>query len=374
MTLLHKGRVLVTGGAGLIGSHLTDLLIQTGYDVTVLDFLEPQTHPNGKPAWVNPKARFIHGNILNEQDLKNTLQGVNFVFHQSAFVGFTEENSKYFEVNGCGTAQLFECIFKYKLPVQKVVVASSQAVYGEGAYICKKDGLQFPPVRSLEALKKKHWELTCEKCGYPLGPAFTSEEKRRDGESPYALSKELEERLALFCGKKFGVAVTALRYGVTYGPRQSVFNPYTGVVSIFSTRLLNDLAPLIYEDGNQSRDFVYVKDIARANLFAAEHPSTDGQVFNVGTGKPTEIAGLARILAGIYKKPIEPEICGKFRHGDVRHLVLDPSKLKKLGFTIETSLSEGLSHFAEWMESQGKVEDVFSKAYEKLKQNRVVCD
>lgn len=367
-------KALVTGGAGLIGSHLVDLLIEKGHEVTILDDLDPQTHPKGKPAWVHPKARFIKGSVLNEQDLKNALSEVNYVFHQAAFVGFTEENSKYFEVNGCGTAQLFECIFKYKLPVRKVVVASSQAVYGEGAYTCKKDGLQFPPVRPLEDLKNKRWELKCEKCSGPLEPAFTSEEKRRDGESPYALSKELEERLALFCGKKFGVTVTALRYGVTYGPRQSVFNPYTGVVSIFSTRLLNDLAPLIYEDGKQTRDFVYVKDIARANLFAAENSSTDGQVFNVGTGKAMGVAELARTLAGIYKKTIEPGICSQFRHGDVRHLVLDASKLKKLGFSTETSLSEGLSHFAEWIKSQGKVEECFSQAYSKLKQNKIVCD
>lgn len=367
-------KALVTGGAGLIGSHLIDLLIEKGHEVTILDYLEPQTHPRGKPGWIHPKARFVKGDIRSEQDLKDALSGVKFVFHQAAFVGFTEESSKYLDINTSGTAQLFECILKNKFPVEKIVVASSQAVYGEGTYTCKRDGLQFPGVRTLEDLKKKQWELACPKCRGPLEPALTLEEKRRDGETPYSLSKEFEERISLFFGKKFGIPVTALRYGVTYGPRQSLFNPYTGVVSIFSTRLLNNLAPLIYEDGKQSRDFVYVKDVARANLFAMENPSTDGEVFNVGTGKSTGIASLARMLAEIYKKPVEPEICGKFRQGDVRHLVLDPSKLRKLGFFAQTSLSEGLSHFAQWIESQGKVEEYFSKAYERLKENRIVCD
>ena len=196
----------------------------------------------------------------------------------------------------------------------------------------------------------------------------------REGESPYALSKECEERLALFYGKKLGIPVVALRYGVTYGPRQSRFNPYTGVVSIFSTRLLNHLPPFIYEDGEQTRDFVYVEDVAKANLFVMENPSADGQAFNVGTGRPTKIAQLARTLASILGKEIEPEISKKFRWGDVRHLILDPSRLAKLGFTASTSLEVGLSHFTHWLKTQGPVEEYFSQAYERLKENRIVCD
>ncbi len=367
-------KALVTGGAGLIGSHLVDLAIEKGYEVHILDNVESQTHPHGKPAWIHPGARYIEGDIRNDSDLKQALQGVEYVFHQCAFGGFTEETSKYFDVNVLGTSRLFECIAANRSPVKKIVVASSQAVYGEGAYSCEKHGLQFPAQRTTENLQNKNWELCCADCNGLLRSALTSEEKVCAGQTPYALSKEFEERLALSYGRRLGIPVVALRYGVTYGPRQSVFNPYTGVVSIFSTQLLNNLSPLIYEDGRQTRDFIFVGDVARANLFVMENTSADGQVFNVGTGKPTGIASLARMLAEIYKKSMEPEICGKFRQGDVRHLVLDPSKLRKLGFFAQTSLSEGLSHFAQWIGSQGKVEEYFSKAYERLKEHRIVCD
>ena len=363
----------MTGGAGLIGSHLVDLLIQKGYDVIVLDFLEPQTHPRGKPEWIHPKAHFIQGDMRKDSDLKQALEGVRFVFHQAAFGGFTEENSKYLDVNVSGTAKLFERIASRDSSVEKVVVASSQAVYGEGTYTCAKDGPQFVFTRTPERLKQKNWELQCSKCGGELRPSLTPEDKKREGESPYALSKEFEERLALFYGKKLGLPVVALRYAVTYGPRQSRFNPYTGVVSIFSIRLLNDLAPLIFEDGKQTRDFIYVGDIARANLFVMENESANGQVFNVGTGKPITVEGLANTLALIYGKAIQPEISGKFRWGDMRHLILDSSKLKKLGFSPLTSLKDGLARFGEWIRSQGEVKDYFSKAYERLKENHIVC-
>lgn len=311
--------------------------------------------------------------MRKDADLKRALEGVRFVFHQAAFGGFTEENSKYLDVNVSGTAKLFECIGGGNSSVEKVVVASSQAVYGEGAYVCEKDGRQFPVPRNAEQLQKKKWELECPCCGKELHSSLTPEEKTREGESPYSLSKEFEERLALFYGKKLRLPVVALRYGVTYGPRQSRFNPYTGVVSIFSTRILNNLAPLIYEDGQQTRDFIYVGDIARANLFVMENQSADGQVFNVGTGKPTTVEELAGTLASLYGRSIKPEISRKFRWGDVRHLILDSSKLKKLGFSPLTSLKDGLVRFGEWIRSQGEVEEYFSKAYERLKENRIVC-
>jgi len=224
----------------------------------------------------------------------------------------------------------------------------------------------------LPELRKKHWDPSCPQCGRPLKPVLTAEDKRRDSETAYTLSKEFAERLALSQGRQLGIPAAALRYGVTYGPRQSVFNPYTGVVSIFSTRILNHLSPLVYEDGKQTRDFVYVGDVARATLFAMENASADFEVFNVGTGKATTVAGLARTLASIYGKKIEPEIPGEFRLGDVRHILLDPAKLNRLGFQAGTSLEEGLSFFAEWIKSQGDVKQYFSEAYERLKKHRLI--
>lgn len=366
------GRALVTGGAGLIGSHLADLLVEKNYGVTVLDSLEPQTHPQGKPAWLNSHARFVEGDVRNESDLAHALEGVDFIFHLAAFGGFTPAISKYIDANVVGTARLFEQIAGGKFRVKKVVVASSQAVYGEGAYECPKEGRKPARLRTFGGLQKKQWEPLCPDCGASLKPVVTPEEKPSEGNTPYALSKEFEERLALSYGKQLGLPVTALRFGVTYGPRQSLFNPYTGVVSIFSTRLLNGLPPLVYEDGNQLRDFVYVGDVARANLFALETGATDFEVFNVGTGKPTSVAGLARELALIYQKKIEPEVPGQFRVGDVRNILLDPAKLSRLGFTTRVPLKEGLRKFAEWMASQGPAEEYFSAAYENLKKNRII--
>lgn len=368
----NKGRVLVTGGAGLIGSHLVDLLIEKGYEVNILDNLEPQTHPKGRPVWLNPRARFFQGDVRDGAALSQALEGVCAVFHQAAFGGFTPEISKYIDVNTIGTARLFEQIAKGKSAVRKIVVASSQAVYGEGAYRCERHGLKYPSKRPPAQIEKKNWELFCSECESTLQPIPVSEEKPSEGETAYALSKEFEERLALAYGKQLGIPTVALRYAVTYGPRQSIFNPYTGVVSIFSTRLLNNLPPLVYEDGQQTRDFIYVGDVVHANLFVMESEAADFKVFNVGTGIATSVEALARELASIYGKKIGPKIPGEFRHGDVRHILLDPSPLSRLGFRAATSLKEGLGHFAEWMRTHERVEEYFSEAYGNLKRNRII--
>ncbi len=368
-----NGKALVTGGAGLIGSHLVDLLIERGYSVRVLDNLEPQTHPMGKPAWIHQDAEFMQGDVRCREDMEKALEGVRFVFHQAAFGGFTPEFSKYFDVNVCGTARLFEVLGTGKYPVEKIVVASSLAVYAEGAYRCVcREACIFPPVRGLEPLKNKIWEPHCPHCQAELKPALTDENKPREAETPYALSKELEERMSLSAGRQLNIPIVALRYGVTYGPRQSLFNPYTGVASIFSTRILNHLAPLLYEDGRQTRDFVYVKDVAEANLFVMENPAAANAVFNVATGRSTSISDFAEELIRLYGKSIQPEISGQFRWGDVRHIVLNPEKLKKLGFAAQTPLREGLRHFAAWIQTQGPVPESFSKAYDRLKQNRLI--
>ncbi len=370
----NKGHALVTGGAGLIGSHIVDLLIEKGYEVTILDNLDGETHPKGKPKWLNPSARFLQGDVRNDADIRKALQGIRFVFHQAAFGGFTEKVSHYVDVNVGGTARIFEQLATGKFSVEKMVVASSQAIYAEGAYECGEDGAQFPPVRLLAQLRKKEWDPLCPKCGKRLKPSLTSEEKLREGETPYALTKEFEERLALSCGKQLGLPVVGLRYAVTYGPRQSVFNPYTGVVSVFSTRILNNLAPVVYEDGEQTRDFIFAGDVAKANLVAMESDKANFQVFNVGTGKANSIATLARCLSSIYGKTIEPDIRGEFRIGDVRHILLNASKLRQLGFSASVDLSEGLSRFAEWIKVQGPVEEYFTRAYDHLKRKRIVSN
>lgn len=365
-------RVLVTGGAGLIGSHLTDLLLQAGHTVKILDNLEPQTHLHGKPPWIPKDVEFIHGDLRSDADVKKALTNVDWVFHQAAFGGFTTALTQYMDVNATGTARIFETIRENKLPVEKIVAASSQAIYGEGQYRCAEHGLISPAMRTREQLMRGDWEMHCPQCNAYMEPQLTPENSVINGETIYATSKLAEERLTIGLGKLLGIPTVALRYAVTYGPRQSIFNPYTGVVSIFSTRLLNDKAPIVYEDGAQTRDFLYVEDNAKANLFVMEHPETAYQVFNVGTAQPTQIAHLVKTLANIYEKPITPEMPGSFRPGDVRHFVHSSEKLMSLGWKPTISLQEGLGRYVEWIETQQDIRDYFDEAQRRLSALQVV--
>lgn len=365
-------RVLVTGGAGLIGSHLTELLLAKGHEVTVLDNLEPQTHPQGKPAWVPDQVRFIHGDMRNEQDVKSALENVDWVFHQAAFGGFSTAITQYVDVNATGTARLFEVIREQGLPVEKIVVASSQAIYGEGRYRCAQHGLFVPEMRSRAQLLEGRWEPPCPKCRHPMTPSLTPENSSITGETVYAISKLAEEKLALGLGKRLDIPTVALRYAVTYGPRQSIFNPYTGVVSIFSTQLLNDQAPVVYEDGRQTRDFLFVEDNAAANLFVMEHPETAYQVYNVGSGQATRILDLVAMLCDLYGKRIFPQLPGSFRPGDVRHFVHNADKLRALGWQPKIPINKGLAKYTEWISRQGEIRNYFQDAYENLQRLQVI--
>jgi dTDP-L-rhamnose 4-epimerase len=365
-------RALVTGGAGLIGSHLVDLLVHNGYEVTILDNLDEQTHLEGKPDWIKPKAKFVLGDVCNKGNLEEALKGVDVIFHQAAFGGFTPELTKYLDVNVTGTGRIFEIIKEHKLPIKKIVIASSQAIYAEGTYRCLTHGVQYPPPRPLEQFTCKEWEVKCTKCKSNMHPLLTNEEKPLHGKTVYALSKFFEEKLALSLGMQIGIPVVALRYAVTYGPRQSLYNPYTGVVSIFSTRILNNLGPVIYEDGLQTRDFIYVSDVARANIFVMEHEKTAFESFNVGTGQSTTVLKLVHALCEAYNIDVEPVLHSDFRPGDVRHFVHDSSKLQALGFKPVVSLEEGIIRTAEWIKGQSNVKESFSDAEKLLKKHKVV--
>lgn len=363
---------LVTGGAGLIGSHLVDLLLQRGYDVRVLDNLAEPTHRGMKPDYLSPDIEFIRGDVRSVDDLSRALKDVELVFHQAAAGGFMPEFAEYFDSNCVGTARLLEVILERRAPVRKIVVASSIAVYGEGAYKCPAHGTVYPGMRSLRELEQRQWEQTCPLCGRQVDALATAEDKLISPEKPYSISKYAEERLALTFGRDYGIPAVALRYFLTYGPRQSPHNPYTGVCSIFSTRLMNDLPPVIYEDGLQTRDFIYVEDVARANLFVAECDRTEGEVFNVGTGKPTTILEIAQTLAELLDKPIQPELAGKFRPGEARHIYADTTRLEKLGFSASVSLEKGLRWYVDWLKSRGPVQELFSEAEKLLMRRGVV--
>ena len=358
-------RALVTGGAGLIGSHLVDLLLREGWTVRILDNLEPQTHKAGKPAWIHPAAEFRQGFVQDEATILSALQDIDVVFHEAAYGGYMPEMAKYVLVNSFGTAQLLELIRDHKLPVRKVIVASSQAVYSEGAALCAEHGHVVPAIRPVEQLRAGDFAVHCpvishrEACGKPTTSIPTPEATPGGGETVYALTKVDQERLVLLWGKQTGIPTVALRYSCTYGPRQSLFNPYTGVIAIFCTRLLNGQPPVMYEDGGQTRDLCFVEDIARANLMVAESDKLDGLPVNVGSGRATSVRDLAGIIADGLGVKIEPLARGEFRPGEIRSLISDISRIRTIGYEPQTTLEQGIARYIEWIGTQGKVEDYF---------------
>ena len=369
----HQKRALVTGGAGLIGSHLTDLLVREGYQVRVLDNLEPQTHRLGKPAWVNEQAEFVHGDLTDRDTIRAAMQGIDVIFHEGAYGGYMPEIAKYVRVNSFGTAQMLEVIREDNLPVKKIVVASSQAVYSEGAAECPAHGLVFPAVRPVEQLRTGDWAVHCPRCGAVTTPVPTPEEAPVGGETVYGLTKVDQEKLVLLWGKQVGIPTVALRYSCTFGPRQSIFNPYTGVIAIFCTRLLNGLPPVLYEDGEQTRDFSFVEDIARANLLAAEHDALDGLPVNVGSGRGVAIREVAEQIGEALNIRIAPEVNGDFRPGEMRHLTSGTARIREaVGYAPQTDLLTGVGKYLDWIRGQADVKDYFSEAAQLLKTKGIV--
>lgn len=365
-------RALVTGGAGLIGSHLADLLRREGWRVRVLDNLEPQTHRHGRPAWVNEDADFLQGDLRDRATISAALADIDVVFHQAAYGGYMPEIAKYVEVNSLGTAQMLEVIREQNLPIKKVIVASSQAVYSEGAATCPEHGLVFPPVRPVEQLRKGDWEVHCPLCPAVTTSAPTPENAPIGGETVYGLTKVDQEKLVLLWGKQVGLPTVALRYSCTYGPRQSIFNPYTGVIAIFCTRLLNDLPPVLYEDGEQTRDFSYVDDIARANLLAAESDALNGLPVNVGSGRGVPIREVAAQISDALGIQIAPEANGEFRPGEMRHLTSGTERIRAAGYRPQVDLATGIGRYLDWIRGQKDVRDYFSEAADVLRDKGIV--
>ena len=365
-------RALVTGAAGLIGSHVVDLLVSERLQVRALDNLEPQTHRRGKPAWINPKAEFVRGDIRDRETITAALEGVDVIFHQAAYGGYMPEITKYVHINSLATAQMLELIREKNLPIKKIVVASSQAVYSEGAGECPTHGLVFPSVRPIEQLRRGDWQVHCPICGAITKSAPTPENAPIGGETVYGLTKVDQERLVLLWGRQIGIPTVALRYSCTYGPRQSIFNPYTGVIAIFCTRLLNNLPPVLYEDGRQTRDFSFVEDIARANLLAAQSDKLDGLPVNIGSGHGTPISEIAQQLADILKIHVAPVIHGEFRPGEMRHLTSDTTRARSAGYKPTVDLSGGISRYIDWIKKQSDIRDYFSEANDILKNKGIV--
>jgi dTDP-L-rhamnose 4-epimerase len=371
MAMTQK-RALVTGGAGLIGSHIVDLLVREGWTVRILDNLEPNTHKLGKPAWINSAAEFRQGNVQDKEAMRAALQDIDVVFHEAAYGGYMPEMAKYVLVNSFGTAQMLEIIRDDKLPVRKVLVASSQAVYSEGAALCPEHGHVVPLIRPVEQLRSGDFSVHCPVCGRATESIPTPEATPGGGETVYALTKVDQERLVLLWGKQTGIPTVALRYSCTYGPRQSLFNPYTGVIAIFCTRLLNNQPPVMYEDGGQTRDLCFVEDIARANLLAAESDKLDGLPVNVGSGRATSVRNLAGIIARQLGVDIAPLARGEFRPGEIRSLISDISRIRTIGYEPSVHIEEGIAHYVAWIKTQGTVADYFGAAETGLRAKGIV--
>jgi dTDP-L-rhamnose 4-epimerase len=352
--------ILITGGAGFIGSHLCDELIDKGYTVRVLDSLIAQVHGANaeRPVYLNPNVELIVGDVRDKATVLRALEGIDAVYHFAARVGVGQsmyEVSEYTDVNNRGTAVLLEALIEN--PVKRLIVASSMSIYGEGLYTCESGDVVEDASRPLEQLKRSHWEL--ESKGVPLKPIPTPESKKPSLASVYALSKYDQEIMSLICGKAYNIPTVALRFFNVYGTRQSLSNPYTGVLAIFASRYLNNKAPIVFEDGEQKRDFVSVKDVSKACRLALEVEEAAYEVFNIGSGNCYTVNEIAQKLQNVMGVDIEQNATGEYRVGDIRHCFGDISKAKRiLGFEPEVSLEAGLQELAIWLEEQVAVDNV----------------
>jgi dTDP-L-rhamnose 4-epimerase len=366
-----KPLVLVTGGAGFIGSHLVESLLERGYRVRVYDKLVEQVHGDDpSPRYVPADAEFVRGDMRDADALRRALDGVEAIFHDAAEVGVGQsmyEIVRYVDANTGGTAVLLELLANERHTVEKIVVASSMSIYGEGAYRCARHGQVHPRLRPPEQFDRGEWDTLCPDCGRRLDALPTSEAKTPLPTSIYAITKLDQELMCLAYGESYGVPVTALRYFNAYGPRQALSNPYTGVAAIFSSRLLNARPPVVFEDGLQQRDFVHVSDLVRANVLALEASAANGRVINVGTGVPTSVLEVARILAAELDVDVEPEVVGQFRAGDIRHCYADISVAQDvLEYTPRVAFEDGMAELVQWLATQ-EAEDRVDPAREELR-------
>jgi dTDP-L-rhamnose 4-epimerase len=355
-------RALVTGGAGFIGSHLVDRLLAEGNDVTVLDALDPQVH-DGVPAYVSADAEFVQGDVRDRELVRSCLARADRLVHFAAAVGVGQsmyEIERYTSVNAVGAAVVLEEATQARDRLEKLVVASSMSIYGEGLYRCPAERFDVSPEpRSDKQLGDGRWEVECPSCGAELAPLPTPESKRLAPTSIYAIGKRDHEEMFLAWSRAYGVPATALRFFNVYGERQSLSNPYTGVAAIFASRLLNAKPPIVFEDGNQSRDFVHVSDVVSAVAAALVPGRSDGAAINVGSGTPTTVLDVADVLSRGLDVHMEPEIRHAFRAGDIRHCFADVTRARDLlGFSASVAFADGMRELAHWLEGQEAVDRV----------------
>ena len=352
-------RVLVTGGAGFIGSHTVDLLRQKGYEVRVLDSLQERVHPGGWPDYLTDVER-QRGDVTDRGAWIRALEGVDAVVHLAAYQDYMPDFSTFIHVNTLSTALLFEIIVEKSLPIRKVVSASSQAVYGEGKFRCPDHGICYPSFRSAQQLQQGDWELHCPDCGSPMEPEDLTED-RVNPHTAYGISKYALEMVSHNLGRKYGIPTVNMRYSIVQGPRNSFYNAYSGICRIFTLRLLHDQPPICYEDGLQLRDYVYVGDVARANLIALEDQRADYHSYNVAGLGPTSVIDYAHTVARVCGKGIEPKVMGDYRFGDTRHTVSSFRQLAQLGWNPQVDLETIIREYVEWVREQPDLEDFYAR-------------
>jgi dTDP-L-rhamnose 4-epimerase len=394
-------KLLVTGGAGFIGSHTVDLLLEHGHQVRVLDSLQPRVHPRGVPPWLSRDAELVQGDVSDPVDLARALEGIEGVFHLAAYQDYMPDFSRFLHTNATSTALLFELIVsdQQRYPVQKIVFASSQSVCGEGRYLCPScaggirpptiaeqfaaqqagtplaafpaKAVHIPASRPVEQLRRGDWDFHCPTCDAQMVPLLIGEETVSPG-TPYAISKYAIELLADRLGRRYGIPTASMRYTYVQGPRNSFFNAYSGIARRFALRIMHGLPPVAYEDGGQLRDYVNVLDVAQANVLAMEDPRGDFQVFNVGGGRAVTVLEFAELMRAAFHSDLEPVVSGEFRVGDTRHTISDTSNLRALGWEATRPVEQNVAEYVAWIREQEGTGEYLEEAERVMRDQGVV--
>ncbi len=364
-------KILVTGGAGFIGSHTCDRLLSLGHEVTVLDALTPPVHRNGRPAYLTPGADFYQGDTCDRDLVTNLLRRVNAVYHFAAYQDYLPDFSRFYDVNVVSTALLYEIIVAERLDLARVVVASSQAAMGEGLYWCPVDGEQTPGMRPESALATRQWDIPCPVCGGPMELRATPESVSNP-QNAYGMSKLAEEMIAINLGRRYGIPTVALRYSIVQGPRQSVYNAYSGACRIFCLSYLLGRAPVLYEDGEAIRDYVNIDDVVDANVLVLWDDRASGRVFNVGGGQAVTTREFADIVMRQYGSDQPGIVTGEYRFGDTRHILSDISALRALGWEPRRTPVQSVAAYAAWLEGMEGLDGVLAEADARMRALGVV--
>ena len=364
-------RILVTGGAGFIGSHTCDRLVALGHKVTVLDALTPPVHRNGAPMYLTPGVDFYKGDVRNRDLLANLLRRADAAYHFAAYQDYLTDFARFPDVNVVSTALIYEIIVAEKLDIQRVVVASSQSAMGEGLYLCPADGEQLPGMRPEKQLIAGQWDVTCPQCGGPLQMQLTPE-RISNPQNAYGISKLGEELFAINLGRRYDVPTVALRYSIVQGPRQSVYNAYSGACRIFCLSYLQGVAPVLYEDGATIRDYVNIHDVVDANVLVLTDARACGRVFNVGGGKPVTTREFSDVVMRQYGSAEPGRVTGEYRFGDTRHIFSDTSALRGLGWEPKRTMADSVAAYAEWLKGMHGLDGVLAAANAQMRKLGVV--